>query len=67
MVRDNKFNFTKERLSKIEIPKQGDNFYMDTQARGLGLRISYVGNKIFYLYLYIRGICEAGRRKTCTK
>ena len=50
MVKDNKFNFTKERLSKIEIPKQGDKFYMDTQARGLGLRVSYGGSKIFYLY-----------------
>ncbi len=49
MVRDNKFNFTKERLSKIEIPKQGDKFYMDIQARGLGLRVSYGGSKIFYL------------------
>ena len=49
MVRDNKFNFTKERLSKIEIPKRGDKFYMDIQARGLGLRVSYGGSKIFYL------------------
>ena len=50
MARDNKFNFTKERLLKIEPPKQGDKFYMDTQARGLGLRVSHIGNKIFYLY-----------------
>ena len=50
MVRDNKFNFTKERLSKIEFLKRGEKFYMDTQARGLCLRVSHVGNKIFYLY-----------------
>ena len=49
MARDNKFNFTKERLLKIESPKQGDKLYMDTQARGLGLRVSYGGSKIFYL------------------
>lgn len=43
------FNFTKDRLIKIEAPKTNQDTYKDLGEKGLILIVSYGGSKTFYL------------------
>lgn len=48
-------NFTKESITKIEIPQSGSVTYKDSKERGLILIAGYGGSKVFYLYKSIDG------------
>jgi len=43
------FNFTKEAIAKIVLPKDGRDIYKDTKEQGLILIVSYTGKKAFYI------------------
>lgn len=49
------FNFTQNKLTKINPPKTKREIYKDTKEKGLILIVSYGGSKIFYFYKKIKG------------
>ena len=48
------FNFTEQRLNAIHPPKAGLETYRDQKEKGLILRVSYGGSKVFYFYKKIK-------------
>jgi hypothetical protein len=55
MISDLSFNFTQEKLLKVEIPTSNRTIYKDTKEKGLILIASYGGSKVFYFYKKIKG------------
>lgn len=46
------FNFTVKKINEIEVKERA--FFYDTQVKGLAIRVSPNGKKVFYLYKYIK-------------
>jgi integrase len=59
-MENNAFNFTKELIIKLVLPKQGRDIYKDTKERGLILIVSYTGGKTFYIAKNIK--TEPGKK-----
>ena len=60
-TKNERFNFTKAAIQKIPLPEKGGDYFYDSKARGLAVRVSASGKRSFY---YIRRTDDGPIRKS---